>query len=79
MADKPGIPRLQPWGAVNIDDAIKILLRIQEAGKGSLPLQFMEIDDGITYAHDVGIIEAEEYDGERIWIYSTARHKPEWI
>ena len=64
---------------MTIDDAIKTLLRIQEAGKGSLSLQFMEIDGGITYAHDVGIIEADEYDGDRIWIYSTARHKPEWL
>ena len=64
---------------MTIDDAIKALLRIQVAGKGSLSLQFMEIDGGITYAHDVEIIAAEEYDGDRIWIYSTARHSPEWL
>ena len=64
---------------LTIDDAIKTLLRIQESGKGSLPLQFMDVEGGITYAHDVEIIEAGEYDGERVWIYSTARHRPDWL
>ena len=64
---------------MTVDDAINFLMRIQAEGKGAYPLQLMEVDAGVTFARDVTIIDAQECDGERVWIYPTTRHSPEWF
>jgi hypothetical protein len=64
---------------MKVDDAIKVLGRISRKGGGSLPLQLMIVEDGLTFAEDIKIEKAEKYDGSRIWIYGTDRHNPEWM
>lgn len=64
---------------LTIDDAISILTEISKKGKGGYPLQLMETGSGMTYACDVEITEAQEYDGDRVWIYATDKHPPEWL
>jgi hypothetical protein len=52
---------------------------IKAEGHGKKHLQLMSVKDGITYAYDISIEVADEYDGNRVWIYRTKRHNPDWM
>lgn len=65
---------------ITVNEAIEVLQSIQKNGNGKWPLQLMVVVHGVTFAEDVQIIEAQEYDGEKAWIYSTGiRHSPKWM
>lgn len=43
------------------------------------PVQILVVDDNIPFAQDIEVGKAEDYDGERVWIYpQSERHPPEW-
>ena len=53
---------------MTVNEAMSILTKLKNNGKGKLPLQLMVVEQGITYAEDVKIVVADSYDGNRVWV-----------
>lgn len=62
--------------------ARELLAKLQElvaAGHGDLPVDVMQVEDGVTFAQRItGCDRAHDYDGDRIWLYGGEVQSPEW-
>ena len=62
-----------------VDEAIQELTAISNSGGGLKPLQIQIVEDGLTFAADCRISEAQDYDGNMVWVYPTNKIAPKWL
>jgi hypothetical protein len=60
--------------------AAEFFIKMVAEGRGEYPVQYMMVEEGMTFAGDVVFELARNYDGERIWIYTPeVFHAPDWL
>jgi hypothetical protein len=64
---------------MTVSELLSLLKQYEKDGKGSFPVQIMELTKGITYARDFVAEVAQDYDGDRVWLHKTNRHEPAWL